>query len=123
MRTLAHQLTVGPTPSKVRVHVCAFDCNRNSFLSHISTPINIVKVVMVVLPTHIQAKPADIETAKMQFHLPLSPTDRILQPPVQYLVIQDVNLLYCSFAWTVAYVLYVRQAFRDQSYGMPIATL
>jgi hypothetical protein len=29
----------------------------------------------------------------------------------------------CGLCWTAAYVLYVRQARRDHSYGMPLAAL
>ncbi|KAH8159618.1 hypothetical protein CIB48_g8626 [Xylaria polymorpha] len=59
----------------------------------------------------------------MQFHLPLSPIDQVLQPPAFYLIVQDWTLLYCMFGWTISFILYVRQAFRDQSYGIPIASV
>ncbi|KAF6218895.1 hypothetical protein HO133_005438 [Letharia lupina] len=59
----------------------------------------------------------------MPFHLPLSPLDRRNQPPVYYLQVQDALILISSFLWTIAYALYVRQAFRDKSYGMPLLCL
>ena len=59
----------------------------------------------------------------MQLHLPLSPIDRLNQPPLYYLQVQDGLILLVSTFWTVAYVLYVRQAFRDKSYGMPLLCL
>lgn len=59
----------------------------------------------------------------MPFHLPLSPLDRRNQPPVYYLQVQDALILISSLLWTVAYALYVRQAFRDKSYGMPLLCL
>ncbi|RYP61969.1 hypothetical protein DL770_009670 [Monosporascus sp. CRB-9-2] len=59
----------------------------------------------------------------MQLHLPLSPIDRANQPPLYYLQVQDSLILLTSCLWTVAYVLYVRQAFRDKSYGMPLVCL
>lgn len=59
----------------------------------------------------------------MAWHLPLNPIDRVNQPPLYFLQIQDALILLTSMFWTVAYVLYVRQAFRDKSYGMPIVCL
>lgn len=59
----------------------------------------------------------------MPLHLPLSPVDRLNQPPVYYLTVQDSLILSVSAFWTVAYVLYVRQGFRDKSYGMPLFAL
>ena len=59
----------------------------------------------------------------MQFHLPLNPVDRLNQPPAYYLTVQDGLILVSSALWTVAYVLYIRQAFRDKSYGMPLLCL
>lgn len=59
----------------------------------------------------------------MGFHLPLSPVDRANQPPVYYLQVQDTLIMSVSILWTVAYILYVRQGFRDKSYGMPMFAL
>lgn len=59
----------------------------------------------------------------MSYHLPLSPVDRALQPPVYYLQVQDALILSVSIFWTIAYVLYVRQGYRDKSYGMPLFAL
>lgn len=59
----------------------------------------------------------------MPFHLPLNPVDRVNKPPAYYLQVQDALILISSVLWTVAYCLYVRQAFRDKSYGMPLLCL
>lgn len=59
----------------------------------------------------------------MSYHLPLSPVDRAIQPPVYYLQVQDSLILSVSIFWTIAYVLYVRQGYRDKSYGMPLFAL
>ena len=59
----------------------------------------------------------------MPYHLPLSPVDRAIQPPVYYLQVQDSLILSVSIFWTIAYVLYVRQGYRDKSYGMPLFAL
>lgn len=59
----------------------------------------------------------------MKMHLPLTPIDTINQPPEFYLTIQDGLTLFSGGLWAVAYILYVRQAYRDQSYGMPIFAL
>lgn len=61
--------------------------------------------------------------AVMPYHLPLSPVDRAIQPPVYYLQVQDSLILSVSIFWTIAYVLYVRQGYRDKSYGMPLFAL
>lgn len=55
-------------------------------------------------------------------HLPLTIIDSINQPPEYYLAVQD-SLTVLSGLWAIAYVLYVRQAFHDESYGMPIFAL
>ena len=57
------------------------------------------------------------------FHLPLSPIDSINQPSLEYLQIQDGVLLATCTLWTTAYILYIRQARIDQSYGMPVLFL
>lgn len=59
----------------------------------------------------------------MSYHLPLSPVDRAIQPPVYYLQVQDSLILSVSIFWTIAYILYVRQGYRDKSYGMPLFAL
>ncbi|KAI1149272.1 hypothetical protein F4825DRAFT_431093 [Nemania diffusa] len=57
------------------------------------------------------------------FHLPLSPVDRVNKPPLFFLQVQDGLILLSGVCWTIAYILYIRQAHRDKSYGMPIVTL
>lgn len=59
----------------------------------------------------------------MAWHLPLNPIDTLNQPPVYYLQVQDALILVSSWMWTISYILYVRQAFRDKSYGMPLVCL
>lgn len=57
------------------------------------------------------------------FHLPLNPIDKVNQPPVSYLQVQDGLILCSGLCWTTAYILYIRQAYRDKSYGMPLVCL
>jgi len=59
----------------------------------------------------------------MPLHLPLNAIDKANKPPAYYLTVQDGLILLSSALWTVSYVLYVRQAFRDKSYGMPLVPL
>ncbi|KAM0320764.1 hypothetical protein ACHAO8_000055 [Botrytis cinerea] len=56
-------------------------------------------------------------------HLPLNAIDTINQPPLHYLQVQDTLILSTGLFWTIAYILYIRQAYRDESYGMPIVAL
>ena len=56
-------------------------------------------------------------------HLPLSPIDAANNPPESYLWIQDGLTLFCGVLWGSAYVLYIVQAYRDKSYGMPLFAL
>ncbi|KAF2108457.1 hypothetical protein BDV96DRAFT_652709 [Lophiotrema nucula] len=55
--------------------------------------------------------------------LPLSPIDARNNPPEYYLWVQDYLTILMGFLWIVAYFLYIRQSYRDQSYGMPILSL
>ncbi|KAK3317802.1 hypothetical protein B0T19DRAFT_297840 [Cercophora scortea] len=59
----------------------------------------------------------------MGFHLPLSPIDAVNQPPLYFLYVQDGAILLMGTLWTIAYVLYIKQGFKDKSYGMPIVAL
>lgn len=59
----------------------------------------------------------------MQLHLPLNDVDGKNHPSLSFLWIQDGLTLACGVLWTTAYVLYIRQSFRDKSYGMPILAL
>ncbi|KAF2239706.1 hypothetical protein EV356DRAFT_108224 [Viridothelium virens] len=59
----------------------------------------------------------------LNFHLPLNEVDRINKPPLQYLQIQDGLRCFAGPLWTISYLLYVRQGYKDQSYGMPILAL
>ncbi|KAI1389673.1 uncharacterized protein F4822DRAFT_399218 [Hypoxylon trugodes] len=59
----------------------------------------------------------------MGLHLPLSPNDRVLRPPLYYLQVQDGLILGSGAMWTITYILYVVQAYRDKSYGMPLVSL
>lgn len=58
-----------------------------------------------------------------KIHLPLNTIDTINQPPLYYLQAQDTLILSTGFFWTITYILYIRQAYRDESYGMPIIAL
>lgn len=57
------------------------------------------------------------------FHLPLTALDQINQPPLWFLQVQDAMTITFTLSWTTAYILYVRQAFKDKSYGVPLLTL
>ncbi|KEY71947.1 hypothetical protein S7711_07096 [Stachybotrys chartarum IBT 7711] len=57
------------------------------------------------------------------FHLPLTALDQINQPPLWFLQVQDAMTVTFTLSWTTAYILYVRQAFKDKSYGVPLLTL
>ncbi|KAH8882057.1 hypothetical protein GQ53DRAFT_798935 [Thozetella sp. PMI_491] len=57
------------------------------------------------------------------FHLPLNPVDQANSPPLYFVWVQDGCILTAGVLWTTAYLLYIRQAFRDKSYGMPLAAL
>lgn len=59
----------------------------------------------------------------MQMHLPLNEIDGKNNPPLWFLWIQDGMNLACGVLWSTAYVLYIRQSFRDKSYGMPLLSL
>ena len=58
----------------------------------------------------------------MEFPL-RTPFDVEHDPPEVYLWTQTVLFLACGVLWTIAYVLYIRKAFRDKSYGMPFLPL
>ncbi|KAJ8070664.1 hypothetical protein OCU04_001035 [Sclerotinia nivalis] len=58
-----------------------------------------------------------------QFHLPLNHIDAVNQPPIYFLQVQDALILTTGILWTVAYVLYIKQANQDESYGMPLIAL
>lgn len=55
--------------------------------------------------------------------LPLSPIDAKNNPSEVYLWVQDYLTIVMGLLWITAYILYIRQAYRDQSYGMPILSL
>lgn len=59
----------------------------------------------------------------MQMHLPLNEIDGKNNPALWFLWIQDGMNLACGVLWSTAYVLYIRQSFRDKSYGMPLLSL
>ncbi|KAI0183630.1 hypothetical protein EV127DRAFT_376513 [Xylaria flabelliformis] len=54
------------------------------------------------------------------FHLPLNAVDKANEPPLYFLWVQDGCIISTGILWTVAYILYIRQATRDKSYGMPL---
>ena len=56
-------------------------------------------------------------------HLPVGEIDAINMPTELYLTVQDGLNVMAGIFWTVAYVLYIRQSFRDESYGMPLLSL
>ncbi|CZT49202.1 related to 3-ketoacyl-acyl carrier protein reductase [Rhynchosporium secalis] len=53
----------------------------------------------------------------------LSPVDKINKPSLRYLQVQDFFVLGSGIPWTIAYILYARQANIDKSYGMPLIPL
>ncbi|KAF2245923.1 hypothetical protein BU26DRAFT_488680 [Trematosphaeria pertusa] len=55
--------------------------------------------------------------------LPLGPIDAKNNPPEIYLWVQDYLTIVMGLLWITAYILYIRQAYRDSSYGMPILSL
>ncbi|RWA05962.1 hypothetical protein EKO27_g9148 [Xylaria grammica] len=57
------------------------------------------------------------------FHLPLSAIDQVNRPPLYYLWVQDGCIITAGLLWTIAYVLYILQAKKDKSYGMPLIAL
>ncbi|KAI1155151.1 hypothetical protein F4825DRAFT_447879 [Nemania diffusa] len=57
------------------------------------------------------------------FHLPLSAIDQVNRPPLYYLWVQDGCIIGGGLLWTIAYVLYILQSHRDNSYGMPLIAL
>nr|UUG60174.1 terpene cyclase [Mycoleptodicus sp. DH-2022a] len=56
-------------------------------------------------------------------HLPLNPFDAANNPPEWYLWGQDGLTIASGILWTTAYALYIRQSWKDQSYGMPILAI
>ncbi len=60
---------------------------------------------------------------RFQIHLPLNALDHVNRPSLYFLLVQDSLILLTGSLWTIAYVLYIRQAYRDKSYGMPIIAL
>ncbi len=56
-------------------------------------------------------------------HLPLNDIDAKNRPPLWFLWTQDGLNLACDALWSTAYILYIRQSFRDESYGMSILSL
>ncbi|KAF1996434.1 hypothetical protein P154DRAFT_537964 [Amniculicola lignicola CBS 123094] len=55
--------------------------------------------------------------------LPLSPIDERNQPPDYYLWVQDYLTIIMGVLWIVAYFLYMKQSYKDLSYGMPMLSL
>lgn len=43
--------------------------------------------------------------------------------PCRFIIIRNLLTLSSAILWSFTYILYVRQAFRDKSYGMPILAL
>lgn len=60
---------------------------------------------------------------QLDMHLPLSLLDARNDPSEMYLTVQDGLTLGCGMLWGTAYFLYIRQAIRDESYGMPMFAL
>ncbi|KAI0189251.1 hypothetical protein F4808DRAFT_445696 [Astrocystis sublimbata] len=61
--------------------------------------------------------------SSLALHLPLSAIDQANRPPLHYLWVQDACIISGGLLWTVAYVLYILQARKDKSYGMPLVAL
>ena len=59
----------------------------------------------------------------LTMHLPLNAIDARNSPPLWFLWTQDGLNLACCGLWSTAYILYIRQSFRDESYGMPLLAL
>ena len=55
--------------------------------------------------------------------LPVNPADRANSPPLSYIWTQDILVALCGLSWSITYMLYIRVAYRDKSYGMPIVPL
>ncbi|KAF2685264.1 hypothetical protein K458DRAFT_22138 [Lentithecium fluviatile CBS 122367] len=55
--------------------------------------------------------------------LPLSAIDTRNNPLLLYLWVQDYLTIVMGLLWITAYILYIRQAYRDASYGMPLFAL
>ncbi|KAI0426601.1 hypothetical protein F5Y09DRAFT_351069 [Xylaria sp. FL1042] len=49
--------------------------------------------------------------------------DKANRPPLYYLWVQDACIISGGLLWTIAYVLYILQARKDKSYGMPLVAL
>ncbi len=56
-------------------------------------------------------------------HLPFNDIDAKNRPSLWFLWIQDGMNLACRALWSTAHILYIRQSFRDESYGMSILSL
>ncbi|KAI1815148.1 hypothetical protein GGS20DRAFT_584841 [Poronia punctata] len=63
------------------------------------------------------------EKLASNFHLPLNHVDETNNPPLWFLWVQDGCILTSGTLWTIAYILYIKQATRDQSFGMPLIAL
>jgi len=59
----------------------------------------------------------------LQIHLPLNPIDSVNRPPLKFLQVQDGLVVLTGGLWTAAYILYILQARKDHSYGMPVIAL
>jgi len=55
----------------------------------------------------------------------MAPANQVDMPyaPLWFQHTQNGLILASAILWSVAYAFYVRQAFRDRSYGMPILAL
>ena len=49
--------------------------------------------------------------------------DRTGRVPIRYQLVQNSAQLTLAGLWALAYLLYIKQGFRDRSYGMPIPAL
>lgn len=60
---------------------------------------------------------------RITIHLPLNNIDAKNRPSLWFLWTQDGMNLACGALWSTAYILYIRQSFRDESYGMSTLSL
>lgn len=86
---------------------------------NLSQPPRIILSVYATFQLHLH----HTKDMAFQFHLPLNTTDIVNQPPLYFLRVQDALILTTGILWTVAYILYIKQANHDKSYGMPLFAL
>jgi paspaline synthase len=60
----------------------------------------------------------------MEWPIPFrGPIDPATIAPPYFLLVQDMCVGISALFWSIAYILYIKQSFRDLSYGMPLLSL